>query len=95
MFREIGIIHPCGFKNGCCEDKPFALTVNPINEKTSNFSCACQCGVGWVTSGHNNPAEAIMEYELMCRVYPDEVTFNDDKLFQKYKAYYVINEGNN
>lgn len=75
---EIGVITAHGFKNGCCPHLPFALVVSP----TGAYSCECKCGI-WCTSGHDNPVDAIMEYEMMCR---DKLeTFNDKHLYVKYK----------
>ena len=78
MGKKIGIIYAHGFKNGCCEDKPFILEVN--NDKY--YACACECNC-WCTTGWKTPAEAIMEYELMCRHKLNE--FGDPKVYEKYK----------
>ena len=37
---------------------------------------------------HKTPAQAIMEYEHMCRSYPDAIEFKDPGLIRKYLAYY-------
>lgn len=56
-------------KNGCCNDKPYLLTVNKTKKSESrpdglNYSCQCSCG-GWCTNGHRYKGDAINEYEAM------------------------------
>lgn len=76
--KPIGVIYAHGFKNGCCQDKPFILMTTYGNV----YSCECACNC-WCTSGHDNPADAIMEYEMMCRGKLEK--FNDEMLYEKYR----------
>ncbi len=48
-------------KNGCCPDSPIILTKR-INPTTKNiWSCQCTCNM-WVTGGHDNPYDAVLDY---------------------------------
>ena len=90
--RRIGTIFPHEFENKCCEDKPFLLMVTFDDEGNTCYSCECECGL-WCTTAYNNPAQAIMEYEMMCRVYPAQVRFNDPGLIRKYLKCYTRENG--
>lgn len=91
--KKIGVVWPHGYKNGCCEDKPFILyataPASPKDDDNSvwSYSCRCECD-GWCTAAHSNPVDAIMEYEVMCREYPEEIRFNDPDLYWAYQEYY-------
>lgn len=57
-------------ENGCCSDRDFLLTVNPIKPSAErpdgrNYSCQCSCG-SWCTTGCRTAGEAINEYLAMC-----------------------------
>ena len=85
--KQIGVIYPFGFENKCCKDKPFLLIGHYTEEGEYGFTCECECNA-WCTSFHRSPAEAIMEYEMMCRKYPECIEFNDPDLTEKYLACY-------
>ena len=87
--KPIGFIHPHAFKNECCNGKPYILTVNSNNI----YSCQCACG-GWCTGGHDNPADAIMEYEMMCRIDPSLKPFRKFT-YGKYRRFYANNQRKN
>lgn len=84
--KRTGVIFPEEFKNRCCPDKPFLLMA-VSHEGHHGYSCECECGL-WCTTAHKTPAQAIMEYEHMCRSYPDAIEFKDPGLIRKYLAYY-------
>ena len=89
IVQQIGSFSPVEFKNRCCEDKGIRLMhIFHEIEREHVYNCVCECG-GWITSGHRTPVEAIMEYERMCRTYPDEIEYNDSALFEKYIEYYT------
>ena len=81
--RAVGVIYPVGYKNQCCKNKPFIL----YSWGPHNFNCRCECD-GWCTDSCASPVEAIMQYELMCRVWPDEIDYRDPHQIRKYFKYY-------
>ena len=83
--RVAGIIYPVGYKNRCCKDKPFILYAN------GRFNCRCECD-GWCTDSFEDPMKAIMQYEMMCRAWPDCVDFRDEKLVDHYFEIYYPKE---
>ena len=85
--KTIGIFYAQEFTNKCCKDKPIILEAMVEDDGIHGYICECKCGT-WNTTGHCSPAEAIMEYEMMCREYPDEIEVNDPDLIEKYLAYH-------
>lgn len=84
----IGAIIPAEYKNGCCAAKPIELRAVVHDDGKTVYSCTCACGV-WCTTGHRTPAEAIMEYEVMCRTYPKHMEWGAKDLFERYKSFYA------
>lgn len=58
VYEVIGIVY---VKNGCCEDRPVAIT-----KSGGVISCQCACG-GWCTNGHKTATAAVLEYRHMSR----------------------------
>lgn len=79
--KVMGVIFPVGYMNQCCEDKPFILYAR----NNGSFNCRCGCD-GWCTTGFDDPVKPIMQYEMMCRVWPDCVDFADKELIRHYFA---------
>ncbi len=56
--------------NMCCcgTGAPYLLTKISYEDGHDIYSCQCSCD-GWCTNGHDNPNDAIREYESMCERY--------------------------
>ena len=69
--KGVGVIYPVEYENICCPGEPFILYAYRDGDRVS-YNCGCSCNRA-CTNGFSNPAKAIMQYEYMCRIYPEEV----------------------
>lgn len=56
-YQVIGLAY---MKNGCCSDRPVAITAST----SGVISAQCACG-GWCTNGHKTATAALLEYRHM------------------------------